>query len=246
MEHPLRTDYETLSERYDEDRRDWQDVPADDHIAALPRGSAVLDVGCGTGTYLRAQAEAFTGVRLFGVDPSPAMLRQAVSKAPDARFALGRGEELPCRDESFAYVTCSYVFHHVADKRSALEEVVRVLARGGRFRLVNIEPYSLTDWWVYAFFDGAYENDMNRFWPPERIADDLDGLGCDVDFSVDVHDVELTSARVREDAERRVISQLAVLDEERYASGLERIRALDGDAVFRSQGATLTLIATKR
>ena len=61
-----------------------------------------------------------------------------------------------------------------------------------------------------------------------------------------VRDIEIPVAEVREDAERRVISQLAVLDDDRYEAGLVRLRALDDDATVASQGGSLTLTATKR
>ena len=87
---------------------------------------------------------------------------------------------------------------------------------------------------------------MQRFWPPERIAEVLGSLGCDVDVDVTVRDIEIPVATAREDAERRVISQLAVLDDVRYEAGLARLRALADDAVVQSQGGSLTLTATKR
>jgi SAM-dependent methyltransferase len=238
-------DYERLADSYDEDRQHWQ-VPADDNVAALPDGAAVLDLACGTGTYLRAQADPFPSIRFFGVDFSDAMLGHAVAKVPEARFVRGRAEALPYADASFAYVHSGYAFHQFVDKDAALAEVVRVLCDRGRFRINNIEPYSLTGWWVFRFFDGTFENDMQRFWPPERIAAALESLGCDVDVDVVVRDIELPVAEVRADAERRVISQLAVLDDERYDAGIARLRALDHGATVESQGGSLTLTATKR
>lgn len=242
----LRTDYEQLADFYDEDRARWQDVPPDPHVAALDAGSSILDVGCGTATYLRAQSDAFPAMRFFGADPSPAMLSHAVAKVPAARFACAAAEVLPFGDASFAYVNSAYCFHHFVDKDAALSEFVRVLGPHGRLRMANVEPYSLKRWWVFEFFDGTYSNDMQRFWEPERIASSLESLGCDVDVSVTVHDVELSAAEVLADAERRVISQLAVLDDERYFAGLERLRALDPDAAISSQGGSLELTATKR
>jgi SAM-dependent methyltransferase len=242
----LRPNYEQLSDRYDEDRRRWQAVPPDENIASLPTDGAALDLACGTGTYLHAQAEAFPEARLFGADPSPAMLGHAVRKVPNTRFSRARAEALPFADAAFAYVRSGYAFHQFVDKDAALAEIVRVLGPRGRFRIDNIEPYSLKGWWVFRFFDGTYENDMQRFWPPERIAAALEALGCDVDVSVEVRDVQIPVAELRADAERRVISQLAVLDDDRYAVGLARLHALDDDAIVDSQGGALTLTATKR
>jgi SAM-dependent methyltransferase len=242
----LRTDYERLADSYDEDRRRWQDVPPDDNIAALSRGDAVLDLGCGTGTYLRAQCDAFPDIAFVGADPSAGMLEHASAKARRARYVRAGAEALPFADAVFRYVNLAYAFHHVVDKDEALREIVRVLGPRGRFRMMNVEPYSLQRWWVFTFFDGTHDNDMVRFWPPERIASTLESLHVDVDVDVTVDDIALPVAEVRADAERRVISQLAVLDDARYEAGLARLRELDDDAMVASQAGSLTLTATKR
>ncbi len=241
----LRTDYERIADSYDEDREQWSN-PRDDHLEGLGRGAAILDLGCGTGTYLATQASHFADVRLYGADPSEGMLAHAVAKVPAARFVRASADALPFADGVFAYVTSDYTFHHFVDKNRALAECVRVLRDGAHFRIVNVEPYSAPTWWPYVCFEGTWENDQERFWRPERIAASLEALGCSVDMAIDVIDRSLTVAHVLEDASRRVTSQLAVLDDARYDGGMARLRAMDDDAIIGSRSATLTLIATKR
>src|SRR5687767_7071460 len=57
----VRTDYERLADRYDEDRAGWS-IPRDevvDELLASRRSVRVLDLGCGTARWLVAQREAF-------------------------------------------------------------------------------------------------------------------------------------------------------------------------------------------
>ncbi len=55
----------------------------------VTRGSHVLEVGCGTGNYTAAIARAI-GCECWGIDPSAAMLAQAVAQCPKATFRTGR------------------------------------------------------------------------------------------------------------------------------------------------------------
>src|SRR5687768_3839198 len=79
----VRTDYERLADRYDEDRAGWS-IPRDDVVDEMLASGPVrvLDLGCGTGRWLAAQREAFgdADVAWVGADPSAAMLAEASAK----------------------------------------------------------------------------------------------------------------------------------------------------------------------
>ena len=175
----MRTDYEQLAARYDDDRARWS-VPRDDVIdellAVMGSGSSVrvLDLGCGTGRWLAAQREFFVDrtVEWLGVDPSSAMLAEANAKGL-ANILRARAEELPLPDASIDYVASNYTFHHFSDKESALDEMHRVLTRCGVFRVNNIEPAAAEGWWLYEFFPEAIAIDADRFWQASRIAEAL-------------------------------------------------------------------------
>src|SRR5215212_5969225 len=75
------------------------------------RGRRVLDVGCGTGRLERALAG---DARVWGVDPSTAMLERAKMNAPrSAGFKVGRAEQLPFKDGWFERVVMWLVVHLV-------------------------------------------------------------------------------------------------------------------------------------
>jgi ubiquinone/menaquinone biosynthesis C-methylase UbiE len=106
--------------------------------AAIARGEAVLDLGCGTGTLAIAAARAAPQVSVTGLDADAAILRRARKKAADAgveiAFDEGRSTELPYADASFDVVLSTLFFHHLADdaKRQTACELVRVRRPGGR------------------------------------------------------------------------------------------------------------------
>ncbi|MFF3767791.1 class I SAM-dependent DNA methyltransferase [Streptomyces sp. NPDC001922] len=91
---PLRIDrtgqaeaFDAIGDRYDEafPHKDGQLAAGQWLAGALPAGSRVLDLGCGTGMPTAAQLVA-AGHRVVGVDLSPGMLKLARDKVPAAEF----------------------------------------------------------------------------------------------------------------------------------------------------------------
>jgi len=102
---------------------------------------AVLDVGCGGGASTEALVEQDIG-EVWGLDPSPYLLRHAHLRVPHARFVQGLAEDTGFEDERFDGVACCFVFHEIpppaADR--ALDELARILRAGGRLAIVEPSP----------------------------------------------------------------------------------------------------------
>lgn len=246
------TDYESIAPRYDEFREQWR-IPPDGVLAEIVRSmdpTRVLDLGCGTGIYLQTQAEQLSAATIswIGVDPSSAMLDAARSKRTPAALLQARGESLPFRDATFDYVFSSFVFHHFADKDAALDQVARILKPGATLRIVNVEPWSMAEHWVYRFFDGTRDADDERFWPVDRITAALEKRGFTTDVDIEVDDEPKRAAALLAESESRTISQLAVLDDERSELGLKRLREIvndDPNTEVESVSAIVRITATK-
>ena len=119
--------------RYSETADDIE--AAVDRAAELPPGGALLDIGCGTGAFLRRLAA--TGHRgvLVGVDTSRAAV-DAVRGVPGVTGHLASATALPFADASFDAVTARHMLYHVPDPVAAIAEARRVLRPGGRFAAV--------------------------------------------------------------------------------------------------------------
>ena len=104
--------------------------------AALRPGERVLDVACGTGVVARLAARRVGPAgTVVGIDLNPGMLAVARSVAPagsSIEWHQSNVERLPLPDESFDVVVCSLGFQFVQDRLTALREMRRVLAPGGR------------------------------------------------------------------------------------------------------------------
>jgi len=99
----------------------------------------VLDVGCGTGMMARS-AKAVVGPdgMVVGVDPSWAMLDQAVSQNRIDAGIIGIAERLPVKDAEFDFLTMSFALRHVSDLVGAFGEMARVLRPGGELLILEI------------------------------------------------------------------------------------------------------------
>lgn len=116
-------------------------------LAAVARGHAVLDVGCGTGNLtMAAKMRAGTDGEVHGIDAAPEMIQKAEQKAAgkqsNIRYQVGLIEDIPFPDNKFDVVVSSLMLHHLPKdlKRQGIAEVSRVLKPGGRFVVVDVDP----------------------------------------------------------------------------------------------------------
>jgi SAM-dependent methyltransferase len=91
-------------------------------------GQRVLDIGCGTGVFLRLVAER--GAMPSGLDASRALLEIARERLPHADLRVGEMEQLPYDDDTFDLVTGFNAFFFAADMVAALREAGRVANAG--------------------------------------------------------------------------------------------------------------------
>ena len=98
---------------------------------------SVLCVGVGTGNEILRIMERNCDVSIVGVDTSLKALRRAYHKArrhgKDIDIFRMDAHRLELADESFDKVLCVHVMGFLEDDRTATQEIIRVLKRGGQF-----------------------------------------------------------------------------------------------------------------
>jgi SAM-dependent methyltransferase len=106
-----------------------QHSPSYEAVLARVACRRVLDVGCGTGVFLRLCADR--GAEVAGLDTSEEMLAAARERVPETDLRLGDLQTLPYADGVFDLVTGFNSFFYAADVPGALQEAARVTRPGG-------------------------------------------------------------------------------------------------------------------
>ncbi len=149
-------------------------------------GDRVLDACCGTGDLAVAASAAGAG-SVVGLDFSEPMLERARRKAPELAFIQGDVLALPFQDASFDVAVVGFGIRNVADLKTGLRELRRVLRPGGRLGILEITtPRGVLAPFYRVWFDRivpllgrvlpggeAYTYlpaSVRRFPPPEELA----------------------------------------------------------------------------
>lgn len=106
----------------------------------LDRDDVVLDIACGPGNITRRLLKWVGKPGLVvGIDASPTMLARAVqdTAASNAVYMRADAQRLPFADGSFNAVCCYAALYLMDDPFTAVEEMVRVLAPGGRIAILT-------------------------------------------------------------------------------------------------------------
>lgn len=122
----------------------WSAVAA---ATELGPGTAVLDVGCGTGGF--CSLAAAQGASVHGADADAGRIRAARRAVPGGDFRVARSEQLPWPDGQFDVVTGFNVFQYAGDVERALTEARRVTRAGGRVAVCKWGPPAENEFFAF-------------------------------------------------------------------------------------------------
>lgn len=107
-------------------------------LCRLSKGARVLDVGCGTGRWLRRYQQM--QVRALGLDATQDMLRRALAGGLEAPVVASRAQRLPFSDGAFDLVSDVTVVQHISsgEQGGVIREMARVLRPGGHLLLMEL------------------------------------------------------------------------------------------------------------
>jgi len=105
-------------------------------VAESLTGQSVLDIACGTGTFLQKAVEM--GFSCAGMDLSPGMLKQAKKKLPDVKLITASYYDIPFAENEFDNVVATYALGGVHVQASkVLAEMKRVCRPGGQIMILD-------------------------------------------------------------------------------------------------------------
>ena len=121
--------------------------------AGVERGAALLDLGCGHGAFCAFAARR--GAIVYGLDPEPDAIAQALEQVPDGDFRLGMMESLPWADASFDVVSSFNALQYALDPELALTEAARVVRPSGRVAICKWGPPAGNEFFAFLAAFGA-------------------------------------------------------------------------------------------
>jgi SAM-dependent methyltransferase len=172
-------DWITRKDRYYPDRWEWEKtlrlMEGD-----LRDGTDVLEVGCGSGEFLK-RLQKFRGVKSLGVDLSPASIE--ICRGDGLEVHCGTVESLVdaprFRGRHFDYVTAFHCLEHLPDPRRFMKVLSGFLKSGGSVFLST--PYSPMS------FEAAWFDPLNH--PPHHMtrwnSEAYRRLACETGYAVD-------------------------------------------------------------
>ncbi len=124
-----------------------------DHINSLPTGKKVkvLDIGCGSGLFMKLVKEKCPNAEIDGLETTPESVAACVDAGLNAYHSyLDEYVEL-CRQKELAYdvIVAFHVLEHVEDPKGFVSTAASLLAAGGAlFISTPLSPMSFeTDWY---------------------------------------------------------------------------------------------------
>jgi len=143
----IRSHYDSVADTYDHHYdcrrgRHYHTHISSYLIKALPKRGHLLDIGCGTGLFIEKYLK--TGGTAVGLDISSRMVERAQCRLDTCAFAVGNGETLPFKDNSFDGISSLLVFSYVRDPYRMLSEAYRVLQPGGSIAICTLGKKLIT------------------------------------------------------------------------------------------------------
>lgn len=112
-------------------KSEYMEKVVDNTKAVIKGGSAkVLEIGCGIAGIVPHLPQ---GVEYVGTDVSELALERVrkIHHGSNVKFLVASADELPFQDSSFDFVLAFNVIEHCRQPKKALDEILRVLRRGG-------------------------------------------------------------------------------------------------------------------
>ena len=201
--------------------------------APVGPGDHVLDVGCGTGVFLRMCVDR--GATASGIDAADNLLQVARGRVPEADVRLGDMQALPYPDDTFDVVTGFTSFFFAEDMVAAIGEARRVARPGapivmqvfGRPELCDLETMKAA---VAAYRGAAHSS----YWRPGAAEEIAQRAGLTLTESFDV------AFDYRYANETAMLDAMGAAGGAALAAGPEReheVRAAIADALAHSRQA---------
>jgi ubiquinone/menaquinone biosynthesis C-methylase UbiE len=220
-------DYTDISRNYDEYRSFPEELLRRVvELGGIEAGTAVLEVGCGTGN-AAASLRELCRANATGIDRSPAMLKIAAAKGVPVICADADGKSFPLRSSTFDAVIGIYVIHQIQDLEGLFAECHRVI-EGGAIVLLTSSHSQISDQHpaIKQFFPSFVSIDVGRFPDLPAVGDALSRAGFEAieHGEIAIRRTPLDEAFL-EKVRNKYISTYELIPQEEFRAGVQGLEA---------------------
>ena len=220
-------DYDTYAEHYAYAREaaPWVVAPLSRAVRKLPLGAAVVEIGCGTGNYVLALAEAFPAYTYHGFDLSDGMLR--VARARSARVAWTEGDadvRFPYPDGGCEMAFAVDVVHHITALDVFFREAARILTPGGVLVVVTDSEEDIRARSLTHYFPEILPVELRRYPAIETLHRQAANAGFQLRHVVPAIGTRPLDTRFLGQLEAKCSSAMRLISPEAQRQGMERVR----------------------
>jgi SAM-dependent methyltransferase len=130
---------EVMGEDGDWGRRYVLDAPMLAYARSL-QATRAADIGCGEGRFCRMLQTL--GVRTIGIDPTEALIMQALRLDAHGDYRVGKAEALDLPDAHVDLVVSYLTLIDIDDLEVAIAESYRILRPGGTLLIANVQSFN--------------------------------------------------------------------------------------------------------
>lgn len=217
----LKTNYNQTASEYDERYKSNYLTGVEQNLLSIASDKmirSILEVGCGTGRWLKALNSL--NKKLFGLDYSIEMLKIAAAEHKKLSLTNADACRFPFLKNTFDMIFCINAIHHFSNKDKFISEAFESLTADGIICIYGVDPHIDKSWYLYEYFDNVYEKDLLRFPSLSETKSLCEMIGLHIKEQKIVEEVytERVGKEVLSDPflKKHMNSQLANLPEEEY------------------------------
>jgi ubiquinone/menaquinone biosynthesis C-methylase UbiE len=247
----MKIDYTGISDTYDQYRSYPKSlITKVIELGRIKAGSAILDLGCGTGNAASRLLEIMS-CKIIGVDMSSHMLKIAKEKSLQVIRTDIDKHRLPFMDNSFDMIITFYAIHQMSNLASLFSECNRILHDGELIILTSShEQIEKVHPVIKQFFPSYVDIDKGRFPDIQRVDYLLDSAGFkDIKHEeLCVNKIPIDNAFLQK-VKAKYVSTYNLLPQKEFEHGIARLEEFvdtNSHSAIREWRATLISCRKKK
>lgn len=115
----------------------------------IPKNAFIIDIGCGPGVIASELAKYASDGKVIGIDKNKLMIEEcnnneSYKKITNLSFREGDILNLDIEENSVDFIYCRFLFQHLSDPLGAILQMKKILKKGGKMCIIDVDDSWLT------------------------------------------------------------------------------------------------------